>query len=55
MLSISDPITLGSDAEQYYLDKAKEAYYTDGKVGQWFGGAERVSRRPSDARSARIS
>ena len=42
MLSISDPITLGSDAEQYYLDKAKEAYYTDGKVGQWFGGAAKA-------------
>src|ERR1035437_9152948 len=42
MLSISDPITLGSDAEQYYLDKAKEAYYTDGKLGQWFGGAAKA-------------
>src|ERR1017187_10501939 len=42
MLSISDPITLGSDAEQYYLDKAKEAYYTDGKAGQSFGGAAKA-------------
>ena len=39
MLSISDPIKSANGAVDYYMNKSVEAYYTEGKVGRFFGGA----------------
>src|ERR1017187_3396392 len=46
MLSISDPITSAAGAVDYYTNKALEAYYTEGKVGRWFGGAAEFLQLP---------
>ena len=39
MLSISDPIKSANGAVDYYTNKSVEAYYTEDKVGRFFGGA----------------
>ena len=46
MLSISDPITSAAGAVDYYSNKALEAYYTEGKLGRWFGGAAEFLQLP---------